>query len=134
MSPSFYQGWKRTNKKKRKSDPVFLARPRKRKEPINPSLSWLTSAHQDLFVAILQLKTKDDVARFFRDLMTKDELNEFANRWKVAKMLSTGASYLEIKKTINMSTRTIARISAWLKKGAGGYPLVLARLGPKPNF
>lgn len=88
---------------------------------------WVTKESDELFQAILELKNLDEARRFFRDLLTEEEIKEFANRWKVAQMLSDKVSYTAIEKKTGMSTTTIARISKWLNKGMNGYKLVIAR-------
>src|SRR3989344_5901907 len=84
---------------------------------------------KELFDAMLNLKTQDECRKFFRDLLTEAELKEFANRWKVAQMLSRKVDYKSIEKETKMSSTTIARIQKWLKAGMGGYRLMLSRLG-----
>ena len=41
-----------------------------------------------VFKTILNLESLDECQSFFRDLLTKAELKEFANRWKVAQLLA----------------------------------------------
>lgn len=83
---------------------------------------------KELFDAILSLKTQDECRKFLRDLLTQEEIKEFANRWKVAQMLNQKVDYKSIEKETKMSSTTIARISKWLKTGMGGYRLILTRL------
>lgn len=78
--------------------------------------------------AFVLLKTRDEAQRFLRDLLTEQEILEFANRWQVAQMLYSAVPYLEIAKKTGMSSTTIARISRWLKQGRGGYRLMLSRI------
>jgi len=89
---------------------------------------WVNKSTDDLFEAMLKLKTLDEARRFFRDLLTEEEIREFANRWKVAKMLNKKVQYEAIAKETGMSSTTIARISKWLNGGMGGYKLMLKRL------
>jgi TrpR-related protein YerC/YecD len=84
-----------------------------------------------LYEAILALKNEDECKRFLRDLLTEPEINEFTNRWKVARMLDQKVQYEKIAKNTGMSSTTIARISKWLNNGMGGYKLILKRLGTK---
>ena len=42
-------------------------------------MTWNNKQTNELFGAILQLKTTDEARRFFRDLLTEDELKEFGN-------------------------------------------------------
>ena len=89
---------------------------------------WNNKKTEDLIEIVLALKSEKEAKMFFRDLMTEGELLEFGNRWKAAQMLSKGVSYPEIQKETGLSTRTIARISKWLKNGKGGYKLALNKL------
>jgi TrpR-related protein YerC/YecD len=82
----------------------------------------------DLYKAILALKGLGEAKSFFRDLLTEREIIEFSNRWQAARLLDEGVIYPKIQAQTGLSTRTIARISRWLKKGKGGYRLMLNRL------
>ncbi len=82
----------------------------------------------NLYRAILALRTEKEAQKFFRDLLTEPEIREFANRWKVAQMLNQKIQYEIIEKETGMSSTTIARISKWLNDGMGGYKLMLKRL------
>lgn len=84
-----------------------------------------------LYKAILLLKNEDECKRFLRDLLTEAEIKEFANRWKVARMLDKKISYEEIEKETCMSSTTIARVQKWLTNGKGGYRLMLKRIKNK---
>ncbi|PIX62158.1 hypothetical protein CO057_00210 [Candidatus Uhrbacteria bacterium CG_4_9_14_0_2_um_filter_41_50] len=88
----------------------------------------MTPDSDDLFKAILKLKDTDEARAFFRDLLTANEIVEFGQRWKVAQMLAEGISYTKIAEETGMSSTTIARVHKWLKKGMGGYKLILKRL------
>ena len=81
----------------------------------------------DLYNAILQLNSLDECRRFFRDLLTEYEIKEFVERWKAAKMLADSVPYTQIEAETGLSTRTIARVGRWLKKGKGGYSMMLKR-------
>ncbi len=80
-----------------------------------------------LLRAILSLRHVGEARRFFRDLLTDDELDMMGRRWKVVSMLENGDSYRKIEEATGMSSRTVARIAKWLKEGPGGYRIVLAR-------
>lgn len=82
----------------------------------------------DFLEAILALESQKEAEMFLRDLLTEQEIVEFGNRWKVARMLSEKKAYPEIQKVTGLSTRTIARISKWLKSGKGGYKLMIKKL------
>ncbi len=80
-----------------------------------------------LLRTILSLSNVPQARRFFRDLMTEDEIRMIVDRWRVARMLHAGQSYREIEAETGLSSRTIARISHWLKRGQGGYRRMLTR-------
>ncbi|MBI5404705.1 MAG: helix-turn-helix domain-containing protein [Candidatus Kerfeldbacteria bacterium] len=86
-----------------------------------------TRSADALMRAVLSLKTMDEARRFFRDLLTPEEIAEFGRRWQAAKMLDVGAPYTEIVATTGLSSTTVARVSRWLKGPVGGYRLVLTR-------
>jgi len=82
----------------------------------------------DLYTAILQLESLDECRRFFGDLLTEYEIKEFVKRWKTARMLSENIPYTQIEEETGLSTRTIARVGRWLRKGKGGYAMMLKRM------
>jgi len=84
---------------------------------------------EELYRAILSLKDLREAKPFFRDLLTKVEIDEFAERWKVARMLASGVPYTKIIEATGLSSTTVARVARWVKKGMGGYRLVLQRKG-----
>jgi len=88
---------------------------------------WEKNSKQ-LFKAILRLKDEKEAKRFFRDLLTENEIIEFSSRWEAAKMLDANVPYTKICKKTGLSSRTVARISKWLNKGMGGYKLMLNEL------
>lgn len=92
------------------------------------AIKWDNPKTQSLFKAVLALRNLDEAKKFFRDLLTEDELAEFAARWQTAQMLNQRKSYTAIRGATGLSPRTIARISSWLKNGMGGYRLMLNRL------
>lgn len=88
---------------------------------------WDNKKSEQLFEAILKLKNLKEAKNFLRDLMTEKEIIEFSNRWKAARMLDQGISYVKIEKATGLSSRTIARISWWMQNGKGGYKVMLKR-------
>jgi TrpR-related protein YerC/YecD len=81
----------------------------------------------DLYSIILQLESLEECRKFFRDLLTEYEINEFVERWKAARMLAEGIPYTQIEAETGLSTRTIARVGRWLKRGKGGYAMMLKK-------
>ena len=97
-------------------------------QEIGPKINWNTKENKQLLEAVLALKNADEAKRFLRDLMTEDEIREFANRLEAASLLSRDVQYNAISESTGLSSTTIARISKWLKGSLGGYRLVLSRL------
>lgn len=86
-----------------------------------------SSPSDQLYTAILSLKTLDEAKRFFRDLLTEEEIEEFSKRWQAARMLDEKVPYTVIQDKTGLSSTTVARISRWLRSGKGGYRLVIDR-------
>ena len=83
---------------------------------------------EQLYRAILTLKTEDEVKRFLDDAFTIQELEAIAQRLDVACRLCEGRNYVEINKETGASTATICRVSKCLNYGEGGYKTVISRL------
>lgn len=83
-----------------------------------------------LFRAIASLRDEKEAARFFRDLATPAELDAFAERWRIARMLNEGDwSYRDIAAETGASTTTIGRVARFLREERHqGYRLMLDRL------
>lgn len=94
---------------------------------------WKNEDTDKLFESILSLYSVDECERFFRDLMTVPEIEAFAQRLKVALLLSRGMSYRQISKETGASTTTVTRINDWLERGCDGYKLAISRLNSKEN-
>ena len=63
-------------------------------------------------------------------LATEDEIRMIVDRWRVARMLHAGKTYRDIESATGLSSRTIARISRWVKEGEGGYRRQLGHHSP----
>jgi TrpR-related protein YerC/YecD len=95
--------------------------------------SYPTGEMNEMFEAILSLKTKQEAAQFFRDLLTPAELKEFANRWQMVKLLIAKKPYTEIATQLQTSTATVTRVAHWLHNGMGGYQLAANRVLTKKS-
>lgn len=82
----------------------------------------------ELAEAILAVRTREEAQRFLRDLCTLPELEALAHRWQIVLLLDEGASYVEIAERVPTSTATVTRVAQWLRRGTGGYGLVLGRI------
>ncbi len=91
-------------------------------------MDWNNNEKKRLVKAILNLENQNEVESFLRDLLTLKEIDEFAKRLETASLLSKGVQYSAIEEQTGFSSRTIARVSHWLKNGKGGYKLALEKL------
>ncbi len=82
-----------------------------------------------LFSALAALSSPAEARRFFKDLATPAEIEAFAERWRIARLLSEGAlSYREIAAETGASTTTIGRVARFLNdEPHGGYRLMLKK-------
>lgn len=82
----------------------------------------------ELFNAILLLKSTEECYNFFEDICTVSEIKAMAQRLEVAKMLKEGYTYMDISEKTGASTATISRVNRCLNYGSDGYRTVLERL------
>jgi TrpR-related protein YerC/YecD len=80
----------------------------------------------DLFFdAILTLKTREELYKFFSDACTPKEIASIAQRFAVAKMLNEKQIYNDIVKATGASTATISRVNRSINEG---FELAFERL------
>ncbi len=87
----------------------------------NNSAIWNKALPKQFLLTISLLSNRSMLADFLRDVMTEKEIIEISARFEAARLLKDGVSYEIISQKTGLSTRTIARISQWLKQGTGGY-------------
>ncbi|MDP2683584.1 MAG: YerC/YecD family TrpR-related protein [bacterium] len=92
------------------------------------SIKWDNKKNNELFEAILALKTKEECNKFFRDLCTLEEMTDLTDRWQMVKLIVKGQPYRDISEKLQVSTTTVARVANWLNQGKGGYRLIVNRL------
>ena len=91
-------------------------------------MNWKTNENKILLQAILAIETEKEAKQFLRDLLTENEITEFAKRLQIAGLLLKKVSYSKIEETTGFSSTTIARVSQWLNKGEGGYKIIINKL------
>lgn len=87
-----------------------------------------TNQEKNLMRSWLLLQDEKEVASFCRDLMTPAEISELGLRLEVANQLNQGKTQREVAKNTGASIATVTRVNQWLKRGKGGYKLLLERL------
>ena len=83
---------------------------------------------EDLFKAIIAVKTTEDCKKFLEDVCTIKELQDISQRLMVAKLLAEGKNYQDISKETGASATTISRVNRCLTYGNGGYEIALEAL------
>jgi TrpR-related protein YerC/YecD len=86
------------------------------------------AAEDELFSALLELRTIAEYRSFFQDLCTPAELQAMKDRWAVVELLEQGMTYRAIHDETGVSVTTIGRVARCLMDGAGGYRTAVDRL------
>ena len=84
---------------------------------------------EELYEAILTLKTAEECQKFLEDLCTVNELRAMEQRYQVAGFLHSGMIYSDILERTGASSATISRVNRSLQYGTGAYEMVFERLG-----
>ena len=82
----------------------------------------------DMYRAVLTLKTVEECKQFFDDLCTVTELQAMEQRYQVAVLLSEGMIYNDILEKTGASSATISRVNRSLQYGEDGYSVAFRRL------
>lgn len=86
---------------------------------------WNEAFPRRLAIELTAIRDESVMQAFLRDVMTEKEIIEISARLRAAQMMRDGATYTQIAAETNLSSRTIARISEWMKNGTGGYGAIL---------
>ena len=92
---------------------------KKKRELTNRSIN-------DMIADLARLKTKPEVEKVLRDLLSPEEIRDIARRYLAAKLLSSGETYLTIQAKTDMSPPTIQKVNFKRKHGYGGFQLLFA--------
>lgn len=83
---------------------------------------------EDMYKAILGLKTLEECMDFFEDICAATEIKSMEQRFEVARMLNQNCVYTEIMEKTNASSATISRVNRMLNSGTGCLGEVLDRM------
>lgn len=88
-----------------------------------------------LYTAFATCEGPEEFGRFLKDLCTRQEIDAFAERWWIARLLHQGGlSYRDISQMTGASTTTIGRVARFLQQEPHeGYKLVLNRTLSNPH-
>ena len=84
--------------------------------------------NEEMYKAILTLKTVEECIAFFSDLCTVSELQAMEQRYQVAVLLDQGMIYNDILAKTGASSATISRVNRSLQYGADGYAVAFERM------
>ena len=90
--------------------------------------SFHSELMENLDRAIVKIDSTEECRSFFEDVCTVKELQDIAQRLKVAEMLDAGSSYQEVSHATGASTATISRVNKCLVYGSGGYESIIRKL------
>ena len=86
------------------------------------------AAEDELFTALLGLRSVPELRAFFQDLCTPAEIQAMKDRWAVVELLADGLTYRAIHDRTGVSVTTIGRVARCLNGDAGGYRTALDRM------
>ncbi len=89
--------------------------------------------NDDLYKAVMELRTLDECKRFFDDLCSISELRAMEQRFQVAELLHQGMIYNDILEKTGASSATISRVNRSLRYGNDGYAVLFQRMEEKEN-
>lgn len=95
---------------------------------------WKKNNTVQLAKVLCEIPDVKTMQNFLRDVMTEKEIIEVASRLEAAKMLSSGEKYEKITKETKLSSRTVARISQWLRNGCNGYQEAISLINNHHNL
>lgn len=81
-----------------------------------------------LYTAMAFLKSREEIKKFLRDLLTESERIMIGRRIIIAQRLLEDKTYDEIKKEIGVGVDTIMRVHRWLSDGSDGYEKAIKEL------
>jgi TrpR-related protein YerC/YecD len=84
----------------------------------------------DLFwTSVSELKTREEVKNFFKDLLSESESIMLSRRIMIAKYLLEDKSYEEISEILGAGRTTISNVHNWLVSGFHGYENAIKKFG-----
>lgn len=81
-----------------------------------------------LFEAIAKMQSAEECRAFFEDLCTIREMQDMAQRFRTAELLSEGENYQSVSEKVGVSSATISRVNHCLHYGSGGYGKAIEKI------
>ena len=89
---------------------------------------WNEPVPAQLVQVLAGIDDAPTMRKFLRDVLTEKEIIEISARLEAARLLRAGVTYTEIVERTRLSSRTVARISSWLRSGNNGYAAALKQI------
>jgi len=83
-----------------------------------------------LYTALARVDNPSDIAKVMEDICTYKEVEQMAQRLKSAELLLEGRTYTEVIHATGISSATLSRVSKCIRKGNGGYKLLVDKESP----
>ncbi|MFA5800515.1 MAG: Trp family transcriptional regulator [Candidatus Peribacteraceae bacterium] len=83
---------------------------------------------KELFQLLAAPASPQEAELLLKDLATPQELEAFAERWQLVKMLAKGITQREVARKLGVSISKVTRGSKWLQYGSGGFMHFLRKL------
>ncbi len=81
----------------------------------------------EFYSMVAMLRTREEVKRFFKDLLSLSEVVMISRRIQIAQMLLEGKGYEEIRQELKVGFSNISQVERWLRNGFGGYKEIITR-------
>lgn len=82
--------------------------------------------------AISTIKDSQEAAKLLTDLLSPAEIEIIAKRLEIAKLLTQGKTYSDIRNRIKAGFSTIARVNTWLNLAGEGFKIAISRAKKEP--
>lgn len=79
----------------------------------------------EFYSMVALLQSREQVKKFFKDLLTLSETVMVSRRIQIAKMLLEGNTHEKIRKKLKVGFTNISQVERWLNNGFGGYKEVI---------
>lgn len=71
--------------------------------------------------SILKFKSIPELTKFLDDLLTEQEITDFAQRLRIAKGIVQDKTYQEVSEKVDASTTTVTKVGQAIKYGRGAF-------------
>jgi len=83
--------------------------------------------------AISAVNNPQEAAKLLTDLLSPAEIEIIAKRLEIAKLLTQGKTYSDIRDSVKAGFSTIARVNTWLNLAGEGFKIAISRAKKEPS-